>query len=308
MEQAPLSSPAAAPQKFVSPETWALARRDYLAGETAAVVAERYGIGIDNLRKRQINEGWTRKAQRAAKGLGPWPEEAERLAAAQAELDAAIVGTGSAAGQAGAGKPRFDLGLTWHPARAMSQAAAEASRLIAEGRGREAQEVIRAAESLGRLTGYRPVPQERYAKDLYGQEAEQLAWYRTYEADVRNLARWIAVAILGEDPASVDDVKPWRRGFVFPWRAEILGEATAQADFERYGAEPWAADVWDEDGQLRPADEVDARSLRRHRDEWRAAVGLPTDPALWAEADVAARVFPKEVPVTAQTRPGWVTE
>ena len=301
-------APAPAPQKFVSAQTWALARRDYLAGETAAVVAERYGIGIDNLRKRQINEGWTRKAQRAALGDGPWPDEEARLAAARGELDAAMVGARCAADQAGAAKLRFDLGMSWHPARAMSQAAAEASRLIAEGRGREAQAVIRAAESLGRLTGYRPVPQEHYAKDLYGQEAELLTWYRVYEAEVRSQARWIASAALGEDPAAVDEVKPWRRGFAFPWRAQVLGEAAARADFEHFRAEPWAADVWDEDGRLRPEEEIDARSLRRHRDEWRAAVGLPTDPALWAEADVAARVFPKEVPVTAQTRPGWVTE
>ena len=124
--------------------------------------------------------------------------------------------------------------------------------------------------------------------------------------EVRSQARWIASAALGEDPASVEKVKPWRRGFVFPWRADALGEAIARADFEHYGAEPWAADVWDEDGRLRPADEIDARSLRRHRDDWRAAVGLPTDPALWAEADVAARVFPKEVPEQARTQPGWV--
>lgn len=277
------------------------------------VVARRYGIGIDNLRKRQINEGWTRKAARAALGDGPWPQEEARLAAARDELEAAMAGAPEGAPD-GAGaargdtRPRFDLGLSWHPARAMSQAAAEASRLIAEGRGREAQEVIRAAESLGRLTGYRPMPQERYAKDLYAQEARQLEWYRTYEADVRGLARWVATAILSEDPASGDEVKPWRRGFVFPWRAAILGEATARSDFERYRAEPWAADVWDEDGRLRPDEEIDARSLRRHRDEWRAAVGLPTDPALWAQADAEARVFAKGVPASARTWPGWVVE
>jgi hypothetical protein len=302
--QASPARPARTGPRVIHEEIWKLARIDYLMGETAAVVAKRYDIGIDNLRKRQITEGWTRKAMREA-GEGPKSEEEVRLeAAARRELEA-LSGRGGGERRA---RPRFDLGLTWHPAPAMSQAAAEAARLIAEGRGKEAQVVIRAAESLGRLTGYRPVPQERYAKDLYGQEAKKLEWYRSFEREVRDLASWMAIALLSDSPADLEQIKPWRRGFVFPWRAEILVPGTAREDFERYGGEPWAADVWHEDGRLRSREEIDARSLRRHRDEWRAAVGLPTDPALWAEADVAARVFPDHYPPSARQWPGWVTE
>ncbi len=42
-------------------ELWALARRDFLAGDTAPVVAERYGFTERTLRRRAAVEGWRRR-------------------------------------------------------------------------------------------------------------------------------------------------------------------------------------------------------------------------------------------------------
>jgi len=47
-----------------SDETWARARADYLAGESAAVVCERYGMRVSTLRNRAAAEGWRRQDQR----------------------------------------------------------------------------------------------------------------------------------------------------------------------------------------------------------------------------------------------------
>ena len=44
----------------LTPEAWAAAREDYIAGVSAAVVAERYGTTERNVRRRAAMEGWRR--------------------------------------------------------------------------------------------------------------------------------------------------------------------------------------------------------------------------------------------------------
>lgn len=51
-----------APYKMVSPPTWELARAAYLGGETAQTVADRFGIGLQNLRQKIFREGWSKRA------------------------------------------------------------------------------------------------------------------------------------------------------------------------------------------------------------------------------------------------------
>ena len=46
-----------------SDETWARARADYLAGESASVVCDRYGMRVSTLRNRAAEEGWRRQDQ-----------------------------------------------------------------------------------------------------------------------------------------------------------------------------------------------------------------------------------------------------
>jgi len=55
-------------RKHHSPEVWAQARRDYLAGFTAAVVCARYDMTVDALRKRASKEKWKRR-----RGIEPSP-------------------------------------------------------------------------------------------------------------------------------------------------------------------------------------------------------------------------------------------
>ncbi|WP_370234914.1 hypothetical protein [Brevundimonas sp.] len=62
-----------------SDATWARARADYLAGESASVVCERYGMRVSTLRNRAAEEGWRRQDQ-------PGPE----LVDLEAELEAGL--------------------------------------------------------------------------------------------------------------------------------------------------------------------------------------------------------------------------
>ncbi|MDZ4061885.1 MAG: hypothetical protein U1C75_12010, partial [Brevundimonas sp.] len=62
-----------------SDETWARARADYLAGESASVVCDRYGMRVSTLRNRAAEEGWRRQDQ-------PEPEPVDL----EAELEAGL--------------------------------------------------------------------------------------------------------------------------------------------------------------------------------------------------------------------------
>lgn len=48
------------PASRTPPEIWAAARDDYLAGESAAVVAERHGLSLRSFQRRAGIEGWRR--------------------------------------------------------------------------------------------------------------------------------------------------------------------------------------------------------------------------------------------------------
>src|SRR5690606_36908016 len=51
-----------APYRMVADATWELARADYLGGMTAQQVADKYVIGVHNLRARISERGWSKRA------------------------------------------------------------------------------------------------------------------------------------------------------------------------------------------------------------------------------------------------------
>lgn len=54
------------PYKFRGPNTWAMVREAYLAGETAESVALRFDVGASAMKRRMHKEGWTRRDHAAA--------------------------------------------------------------------------------------------------------------------------------------------------------------------------------------------------------------------------------------------------
>src|SRR5690606_36102252 len=65
-----------------SEATWAAARRDYLAGDTAEAVCDRYGLKLGTLRSRAAREGWRRCD---AGDPDPWPDEDDTVEDAAAD-------------------------------------------------------------------------------------------------------------------------------------------------------------------------------------------------------------------------------
>ena len=114
------------PRKHRGPEVWAKVKAAYLAGEPAPSVCRRFDVGLANLRRRAGAEGWTRiDAALRTDGC-----EAATISVIDA-IDA----------------PTYFV----TPDDALERAAQRASWLLAEGRGAEAQALVRAARDLSEL-------------------------------------------------------------------------------------------------------------------------------------------------------------
>lgn len=114
-------------RKYRGPETWARVKAAYVAGESAPSVARRFDVGLSNLRRRALKEGWTRKC--VAEALDFKPLRGEGLEALDALPEA----------------PAID------PRDAIGKAVRRAAWLVSEGRGAEATALLRADDALKRL-------------------------------------------------------------------------------------------------------------------------------------------------------------
>ena len=123
-------------RKYRGPETWAQVRKAYVAGESAPSVARRFDVGLSNLRRRAMAEGWTRAriAQRLdLRALRGGADDPPPALMALAELEAMPEA------------PRIA------PREAVAKAVRRASWLISQGQSAEATALLPAAEALTRL-------------------------------------------------------------------------------------------------------------------------------------------------------------
>ena len=126
-------------RKYRGPETWARVRAAYVAGEPAPSVARRFDVGLSNLRRRAMKEGWTRN----------------RVAET---LDRALSGERAPPREEADGPPDIlayerppHPRLADRPDIAVARAMRRAARLLSHGRTVEAEMTIRTAERLTRL-------------------------------------------------------------------------------------------------------------------------------------------------------------
>ncbi|MCS6622846.1 hypothetical protein N0B44_07990 [Roseibacterium beibuensis] len=123
-------------RKYRGPETWAQVRKAYVAGESAPSVARRFDVGLSNLRRRAMAEGWTRS------------RIAEQLDLKPVRGGADGPGPGLAALTMGGELPD-DSELD--PELAIGIALLRATRLVREGRAGEARALAQAVEALERM-------------------------------------------------------------------------------------------------------------------------------------------------------------
>ncbi|MFT4911877.1 MAG: hypothetical protein ACI9YM_000450 [Brevundimonas sp.] len=130
-------------RKYRGPETWARVRAAYVAGESAPSVARRFDVGLSNLRRRAMAEGWTRNRIAETLDLKPVRGAADDPGPGLAPLP---VSTSPADAE---DPPWID------PDVAVTRAVRRAAWLVSEGRAVEARALIRAAEDLKTLDGQR---------------------------------------------------------------------------------------------------------------------------------------------------------
>jgi len=123
-------------RKYRGPETWARVRMAYVAGESAPSVARRFDVGLSNLRRRAMEEGWTRSCIAERLDLRPLRGGADDPPPALMAL---------AALEATAEVPRISAEA------AIIKGVRRAAWLISQGQAAEAAALLRAAEALDRM-------------------------------------------------------------------------------------------------------------------------------------------------------------
>jgi len=123
-------------RKYRGPETWARVKAAYVAGESAPSVARRFDVGLSNLRRRAMAEGWTRRRIAQQLDLRPVRGGADDPPPALAAL--------SFAGDDATEPPWVD------PEVAIARAMRRAAWLLSQGQAAEAAALMRAAEALDR--------------------------------------------------------------------------------------------------------------------------------------------------------------
>jgi hypothetical protein len=207
-------------RKYRGPEVWARVRLAYEAGESGPSVAQRFDIGLANLRKKCRLEGWSRRhqAERSDRDL---PEE--RVAVMRDLADEGPVDRQAAL------------------AACLDHAAAA----MARGEGPAALAALKAARAYTELTGQLRDPEA---------EAEQTAGrWAAIEALCRSDAvKTEACKLAGDMLTGTPQQTLSQTAMMYHWRAEHLGPEAAAGDYARASADGSAGYYWDEAGVLRP--------------------------------------------------------
>lgn len=125
-----------------SPQTWELIRAAYLSGLSAPTAAARFGVSVGALRKRAAREGWTKQAFARTQAPGSPAAHAPPADDIALRIEAIVA--------------RQVLPLHEEPEAMARRALGHATRAIAEGRGLEAERLVRAARQLRELSDEMP--------------------------------------------------------------------------------------------------------------------------------------------------------
>lgn len=220
-------------RKYRGPEVWARVRLAYEAGESGPSVAQRFDIGLANLRKKCRLEGWSRRhqAERSDREL-----PGERIAAT-------------------VGRHRQADGPVDRQA-ALAACLDHAAAAMARGEGPAALAALKAARAYTELTGQLRDP----AAEAEETEARWAAIEALCRLDaVETEARKLAEDMLAGTPQETQ----YRTAMMYHWRAEHLGAEAAADDYARALADGSARYYWDEDGVLEPLEPSIMHALGR---------------------------------------------
>jgi hypothetical protein len=171
-------------RKYRGPEVWARVRLAYEAGENGPPVAQRFDVGLTNLRKKCRLEGWSRRhqAERSDRDLPRERVAAERHAAEEGPVDRQA---------------------------ALAACLAHAAAAMARGEGPAALAALKAARAYTELTGQLREPQAE-AEQTAGRWAaiEALCRSDAVRTEARKLAEGMLTGTMSQT------ARTWGRGGV----------------------------------------------------------------------------------------------
>lgn len=216
-------------RKYRGPEVWKRVREAYEAGESGPSVARRFDVGLANLRKKARLEGWCRKHT-----------------AARLDQELEPVRPGVAPSDAASAPPPVD------PRQAVEEAMQRAGGLLVQGRGGEAQVLVRSAEALARLADRTEPARAAEAAQEEASEEDIAQWMAERDADIIDNATRLACAMLMDQP--MGEAGRYS-AFLYHWRARHLGPEATASDFAYAVDGGWAPNYFDAEGRLRPLPE-----------------------------------------------------
>lgn len=226
-------------RKYRGPEVWARVRQAYEAGESGPSVAQRFDVGLANLRKKCRLEGWSRRhqAERSDREL-----PGERIAAARE--------FGDDQAEDGADDGPIDRQA------ALAACLDHAAAAMARGEGQAALAALKAARAYTELTGQLRDPEAEAAATAHRWRlVEEVCRLEAIEKEAQNMAG----RMLADTPSgSAAEI-----AMMYHWRAEHLGPEIAARDHAKAMAEGRAEYYWDEAGVLLPLEPSVTGMLRR---------------------------------------------
>lgn len=124
-----------------------------------------------------------------------------------------------------------------------------AGGLLVQGRGGEAQVLVRSAEALARLADRAEPARTAEAAQEEASEAEIAQWMAERDADIIDNATRLACAMLMDQP--MGEAGRYS-AFLYHWRARHLGPEATASDFAYAVDGGWAPNYFDAEGRLRP--------------------------------------------------------
>jgi hypothetical protein len=212
-------------RKYRGPEVWKRVRQAYEAGESGPSVARRFDVGLANLRKKARENGWSRKHTAARLDQELEPDRADIAAPPSPPVD---------------------------PRQAVEEAMQRAGGLLVQGRGGEAQVLVRSAEALARLADRTEPTRAVEAAQEEASEEDIAQWMAERDADIIDNATRLACAMLMDQP--MGEAGRYS-AFLYHWRARHLGPEATASDFAYAVDGGWAPNYFNAEGRLRPLPE-----------------------------------------------------
>ena len=209
-----MSNPERPPYKIAGPATWELIRAAYLGGESARVLAERFGVGKSAIRKRITTEKWSKRDYAAAleaRGVGSLHKPDALGIAGRFAENYTLPDAPARAADAFAEQPAAEAAAVLE-----RRALAQVDAALAKGRAGDAKTLVNVADLMRKRAA-----EEKGAAESAASAASDKA--QAVEMSLAQAFRYAAYLAwhMVHNPAGAPAIF---EGLIAEWRREVFGE------------------------------------------------------------------------------------